>query len=98
MTRRINFRSLAEVEIAKASSWYEGEKPGLGKDFLRQVEECVSAIAENPFRFRRAHKETRRARIDRFPYGLLYRVTEDEIVVVACMHSRRHPRRWQGRR
>ena len=29
--------------------------------------------------------------------GLFYRVDGDTIVVVACMHAKRNPRRWQRR-
>jgi plasmid stabilization system protein ParE len=33
----------------------------------------------------------------RFPYSLFYRIIDDQVIVVACMHGRRHPRRWQSR-
>jgi hypothetical protein len=92
VTRRTTFRPQFEVEIAEAASWYEAQRRGLGPDFLHSVDQCVSAITENPFRFRKVHGETRRAPLGRFSYGLIYKVVEDEIVLLACMHSRRHPR------
>jgi len=98
VTRRTTFRPQFEVEITEAASWYEVQRSGLGRAFLESVDECVSAITENPFRFRKVHGETRRAPVGRFSYGLIYNVVEDEIVLLACMHSRRHPRRWQDRR
>lgn len=97
MIRRTIFRSQFEVDIAEAASRYEAQRSGLGRDFLRSIDRSISAIEENPFIFRKVHRETRRAPIDRFPYGLIYKVTEDEIVLIACMHSRRHPSNWQGR-
>jgi plasmid stabilization system protein ParE len=33
----------------------------------------------------------------RFPYSLFYRIIDDQVIVVACMHGRRHPRRWRSR-
>jgi plasmid stabilization system protein ParE len=33
----------------------------------------------------------------RFPYGIYYRLYPDSIVIVACMHGRRDPKRWQSR-
>lgn len=44
------------------------------------------------------HCATRRALIpQRFPYGLFYRIYGDTIVIVACMHAKRDPQRWQRR-
>ncbi len=43
------------------------------------------------------YKGVRRAPTRRFPYGIYYRFAEDSIVVIAVMHSRRDPRRWEER-
>jgi plasmid stabilization system protein ParE len=40
----------------------------------------------------------RRALVGRFPYAIYFRATPNEIVVLAVIHGRRHPRRWQSRR
>ena len=32
------------------------------------------------------------------PYGVYFRIIADELVVLAVMHGRRFPRRWQSRR
>ena len=32
-----------------------------------------------------------------FPYAMYFRVYAEVVVVVACMHGRRNPRRWQVR-
>jgi len=39
----------------------------------------------------------RRAVLRRFPYSLIYVESGDDILVVACFHGRRNPRRWQDR-
>ena len=33
----------------------------------------------------------------RFPYAMYFRVYDEAIVLVACMHGRRNTRRWQVR-
>jgi plasmid stabilization system protein ParE len=40
----------------------------------------------------------RRALVRRFPYAIYFRAAPDEIVVLAVIHGRRHPRHWQSRR
>jgi hypothetical protein len=39
----------------------------------------------------------RRALVRRFPYAVFYRVESDAPVIIACVHCRSHPRRWQSR-
>jgi plasmid stabilization system protein ParE len=46
----------------------------------------------------KAQGETRRALVRRFPYAIYFHAMSDEIVVLAVIHSRRHPRHWQSRR
>jgi hypothetical protein len=39
----------------------------------------------------------RRRLIHRFPYGLIYRIDPDEIIILATMHPHRHPDYWIDR-
>lgn len=55
-------------------------------------------MRESAEAFARVHHEIRRVRLRRFPYAIYYRILSDEIVVLAVMHGRRQPRRWQSRR
>lgn len=97
MSRRLVLRPQAEIEISEAADWYEGQGAGLGAEFLRVLDACIAAVERTPRLFPRVHGDIRRAPLRRFPYGLIYRVHPDEIVVVACIHARRDPRRWQER-
>jgi plasmid stabilization system protein ParE len=87
----------AEAEIADAALWYDRQKPGLGLDFVRAVDAALVAIQRNPLHYQVIWKQYRRAGVARFPYGLIYRVTDREIVVLSCFHGRRSPRAWKAR-
>jgi len=39
----------------------------------------------------------RRILLRRFPFGVVYGVMDDQIVVVAIMHTRRKPGYWKNR-
>jgi len=91
------FRPQADQEVQSARRWYEEQRPRLGIEFANAIDEVVERISSNPLAFPIVHNETRRAVVRRFPYGIYFRVSEDQIVVTAVMHGRRHPRRWQGR-
>ena len=91
-------RPAAAADIEDAVSWYEQQRPGLGVEFLEAVDHVLRAIVDNPRLAPVVQRNTRRRLLSRFPYGIYYRVYPDIVVVVACMHGRRDPRRWRSRR
>jgi len=95
---RVLVRPAAAADIEDAYQWYEAQRPGLGEEFLAALRLARDRVLEHPEAFPVLHRETRRALIpQRFPYGLFYRIYGDTIVVVACMHAKRDPRRWRRR-
>jgi plasmid stabilization system protein ParE len=97
MTRRLVLEPEAEAEIAQAAGWYEASSREVGIAFLRAVEGVLETIQQNPHQYQVIFRQVRRAPLRRFPYGLMYVASEQEIVVVACIHGRRNPKRWKGR-
>jgi plasmid stabilization system protein ParE len=94
---RIELRPQAEEEFEAAASWYENEKLGLGSAFTDAVISAFTAIARQPSAYPPVGRGARRFIIRRFPYVIIYRVEGDAIVVYACIHSHRDPRRWHER-
>jgi plasmid stabilization system protein ParE len=94
---RFIVRPAAEAEIAEAALWYDTRAAGLGAEFLRAVDACFAEIQRAPARFPIIHGETRKAFVRRFPYVVYFVSTRRRIRVVACMHSKRDPLRWQQR-
>jgi plasmid stabilization system protein ParE len=88
----------AEREAHRAAQWYEKESAGLGAAFLEVVEQTLEAIEENPLRFPVVYRDVRRALLNRFPYGIFFRLRPTRLRVIAVMHLARHPSRWQTRR
>ena len=96
VTRRVSFRPQAEAEALEVQSWYEDRRPRLGTEFGAAVDGLVGRIAGNPMAFPRVRGEIRRATLQRFPYAIYFRLSSDNIIVLA-VHGRQHPRRWQTR-
>ncbi len=90
-------RPAAAADIEDGFQWYERQRPGLGDEFLAAVRSTFNSISAQPALYPVIYRDTRRALLHRFPYGIFYRVYGDVIVVVACMHARREPRRWRSR-
>ena len=93
----VRFTQAARAELIEAQDWYEKEAPGLGGRFRAEIEKVVERIANNPERYAVVYKSLRRARLQRFPYALFFSIEDKELMVVACFHSKRDPKRWQAR-
>lgn len=89
-------RSSNEVILAAASLWYELHGTRLSHRFLDEASRVLASIAEHPFIYPVVWRETRRALMNRFPFGISFRMSGDLIVVEAIMHASRHPRHWMN--
>ena len=97
MTYEVIVRPEAALEVEEAYRWYEERSEGLGLEFLRVADACLSSVQRNPAAYPVVHERVRRALLRKFPYALFYLVDESRIVVVACFHIRRSPADWQRR-
>lgn len=97
MTYKVIVRPEAEREVQEAFNWYEERSEGLGLEFLRAADACLSGVQRNPSSYSIVHDQVRRALVRKFPYALFYLVKEDTIVVIACFHVKRSPADWQRR-
>jgi plasmid stabilization system protein ParE len=95
--KTVRFLLSAESEMLDAAHYYELQAIGLGVDFLDKIDSAVQDIAENPDRWPIIRLHIRRRLIHRFPFGLLYRIDPDEIIILATMHLHQHPDYWINR-
>ena len=96
MTRQLIIRPEAEDDMDDAYDWHELQNPGLGLTFQQAVITSLAKIQQNPFLYPVIHQQTRHALLKRFPYVLLYFITDTTIVVTACFHNKRDPNVWQS--
>ena len=45
---KIRFAAPARLELTEAFDYYEAAQPGLGEDFLREIEICMELIRQWP--------------------------------------------------
>jgi toxin ParE1/3/4 len=87
----------AQADLDEAQDWYEAASRGLGLRFLEAIEAALRFAADWPETAPLVAPDTRRALASGFPYGLFYVVENDELVLLGCVHARRHPRVWRSR-
>ena len=93
----VRFLLPAEEEMVAAAQYYEHQSLGLGTEFLTEVERATASIAAYPDAAQKVKGEFRRRLLKRFPFGVLYATSSDEIVIVAIMHLSRRPGYWEDR-
>lgn len=87
----------ASQELREAFVWYDGQRRGLGDEFLHAVDALFEKIVGDPHTFPVTGGSVRRALLQRFPYGLFFAEELDTIIVLAAIHARRDPRQWPSR-
>ncbi len=91
---RLVISTKAQREIRDATAWYEEQTRGLSNEFMRAVELNLGYVLRNPGLFAEVLPNIRRIGLRRFPYSLFYRVRDEKITVLACLHQHRDPETW----
>jgi toxin ParE1/3/4 len=91
------FLSPAARELAAAAEYYNRAVPGLGMEFLNEIERTIARIIRHPEAWMKISQHHRRCRTRRFPYAIIYAVENDVVIISAVMHGHRHPDYWKSR-
>ena len=93
----VSFHPTAKEEVEEAQAWYEERSLLAAAGFLQELSRAVRQIGEAPYRYPVASHGTRRTILERFPFNVFYRLSGDEIVIVAVAHQKRRPGYWADR-
>ena len=94
---KIRFLSISQKELDDAVAWYEQQSERLGIRFLDEIDHSLKRIKSFPRSCAEIEPGFRRCLVRRFPYGIIYGIDRDEIVVVAVAHLHREPNYWLDR-
>jgi plasmid stabilization system protein ParE len=97
MKARIRLLPEARAELDAAADWYEQRRTGLGVQFISRVSEAFQQIADHPLMKAVIYKNLRQTAVKQFPYVVVYRHDENEILIVAVFHTSRDQVVWQSR-
>lgn len=89
---RIEYHPVLERELIEVREYYNTQSFGLGDDFINEFERQIFLIAAMPERWMLVRDNLRRSLMKRFPYVILFRVINKEILRITVLkHERRHP-------
>ena len=86
----------AAADFDAAADWYE-QQARLGAKFTLRIREALLRISQMPELRAVLYRDIRRARVEKFPYNVYYRVRPDRVEVIAILHGRRDPSVWRSR-
>lgn len=87
----------AEEEIGEAADYLDDETPGLGDEFVDEVQRTIGRIRLNPYVGPKIDSRVHRIALRRFSYDLIYLIPPSSVIVVAVVHHRRDPGYWRTR-
>ena len=94
---KIVFLPPAKADLTEAISFYNTQSEGLGYDLAVEVKKTLERIIQYPKAWPMLSKRTRRCRTNRFPYGVIYQLRPNTLLVVAIMHLSRNPETLNSR-
>jgi toxin ParE1/3/4 len=100
---RVELHPEARAEFRSAAIWYDEQRPGLGDEFVADVTETLTRIAQASHSYalwptvKHAAAPIRRALVQRFPYAIAFEAHSDQICVLAVAHAKRRPLYWLAR-
>ena len=95
--KRVNVQPQATAETEEAAAWYERQRPGLGTEFILELDAALERAAAFPDTYVRQYREARRVLLRRFPYAVYFVYEDESVEVFAVLHQRRAPSRWRAR-
>lgn len=99
MSRELRILPEAEAELLAAAAWYESRQSGLGVAFVEAVGRALERIVEAPQTspLWRQGYPYRRHLLRRFPYTIMFTVTQLGVEITAIAHAKRKPGYWLNR-
>ena len=93
----LKFDPLAKREYEDAFEYYEAQEEGLGESFRCAVWAAIAVLERHPEIGEEVRPGIRKILLRRFPYKLIYSVTDDAVYIIAVAHGHREPDYWLGR-
>ncbi|MGI0480308.1 type II toxin-antitoxin system RelE/ParE family toxin [Geminocystis sp. CENA526] len=91
------FHPLALQEYSETVEYYAQQGIKLAQDFINQVENAIFRLSESPYSYAIVDKNIRRCLTRKCPYAILYTIEDNDILILAVMHSHRNPQSWRDR-
>ncbi len=97
MTRVEHFDPDFANDVIEAKLYYDAIAVALGNRFRDALRGTLRAVRQRPLSFGFTRQPSRGAMLPKFPYVVIFRVTETSLVFGGCFHSSSDPSLWRER-
>src|SRR5207302_1767459 len=89
------FDPAAAKEYEEAFSWYEKKSYLAADNFIIRVQEAITAICTDPYRYRNGYKNLRELSVKKYPHQVIYHIDDarSTVVIVSIFHQKRNPKK-----
>jgi len=94
---KFSFHPEARKELFEAADYFEDCGTGLGLEFSKEIFAAIQRIISFPEAWSKFSDNTRRCLTKRFPYGVVYQIEANEVIIIAVMQLNRAPDYWKKR-
>jgi plasmid stabilization system protein ParE len=94
---RLNIQPEASAEAYEAVAWYEGQRAGLGLEFILELDAALERATDSPHLYATQYRNARRVLLRRFPYAVYFVYGSNVVEVFAILHQHGDPSNWRGR-
>lgn len=94
----VSLNSQAELELVEGAAYYAREaNREIAGAFISELDRSAKLLGEHPKLGSTWRGRFRRLPLRRFPYSIIYYLSESEVRILAVAHQRRRPGFWKGR-
>lgn len=95
---KVSLAPEAERDLVEGGLYYSREaNEGLGRAFISEFERSAALLVRQPHLGAAWRGEVRRLPLRRFPYSIVYYISQTDVRILAVAHQSRKPGFWRGR-
>ena len=93
----VEFLVGARADFDESFDWYAKRSVNAALRFAGAVDAALVNVAANPTRFASPDGLHRECPVKSFPFRVMYRIIDKQVLIVAIAHAKRRPGYWQER-
>jgi len=94
--RTVLWDPAAWAEVEDAFDYYAERSRRAAEAFRSEIILAVERLAESAEAYPLFDEGVRRCLLDKYPFGILFVVDDDHVVIVVVMHTSRRPGYWKN--
>lgn len=95
--KELHIQPAAVEDAETAAGWYEAQRPGLGIEFILELDAAIAKAVESSSAYELKYRKVRRVLMRRYPYAVYFIPESNAVEVIAILHQHRDPSTWQSR-